>query len=307
MKKKILASILAVAMMFTLTACGSSQAGVQMKEDGSIMTYTEEDLPEGLYVKSGDTYYPLLNATEADAAEANYQWFTEFDQLIPEMGEDDTLILYSTSEVPQSFTFWKMTDFGYTVGIRFQQAETSKDLTFPSDQNGYCSYSPVGTYILETTFGGAGVSNVKIEEVNGKEFKETMLTTDGFMKGLTKDAMYKFWYYQGTVYKSVNIKADTHVFIEDYDLSTASYVELKDKFFEVNLPNGIENGYWFVEGYGMFKYSGAETDLILEDADSESPINEDELIEPETTEQDTGTDISEQTETNEESQETVEE
>ena len=156
MKKKILASILAVAMMFTLTACGSSQAGVQMKEDGSIMTYTEEDLPEGLYVKSGDTYYPLLNATEADAAEANYQWFTEFDQLIPEMGEDDTLILYSTSEVPQSFTFWKMTDFGYTVGIRFQQAETSKDLTFPSDQNGYCSYSPVGTYILETTFGGAG-------------------------------------------------------------------------------------------------------------------------------------------------------
>lgn len=243
-----------------------------MGEDGQIMSYTEEDLPEGMYIKTGDKYYPLLNA---GSSEMNYQWFTEYDDLIPEFTKDSTFILYSESEVPDSYTFWKMIDFGYTVGIRFTQDADTGELTFPNDEDMYCSYSPVGTYVVENTFGGS-ISNVRIKEVNGKEFKETMLTTDGFMKGLTKDAMYKFWYYQGTVYKSVNIKADTHVFIEDYDVTTSSYVELKDKFFEVNLPVNMENGYWYIDGIGMFKYSGADEDMILEDTtDTDSDIVED--------------------------------
>lgn len=274
-KKKILTSILALFLTFTLVGC-SEKASIVMNEDGSIKTYTEEEIPEGLYVKKGDTYSPLLNTSPGEDvdSESNYQWFTEYDQLIPEMTENDKLILYSEGEVPEAFTFYKMTDFGYTVGIKFTQDEATKKLTFPSEANGYCPYSPVGDYILETTFSD-GVSNVSIKEVNGKEFRETMLTTDGFMKGLTKDAMYKFWYYQGTVYKSVNIKADTHVFIEDYELSTGSYVELKDKTFEVNLPASIENGYWLIDGYGLFKYSGPETDLIL-DGNEEDLISGDE-------------------------------
>ena len=270
MKKRLLAGMLALVLMFSLTGCGGGAGGVQMNEDGSLKTYTEEEIPEGLFIKSGNTYYPLLNATEEGSKEKNFQWFTEFDHLIPELKEGDTLILYSNSEVPENFTFWKMLDFGYTVGIRFVREEKTQSLNFPGEQTGYCSYSPVGKYILETHFQGSGVSNVRIKEVNGKEFKETMLTADGFMKGLTKDAMYKFWYYKGTVYKSVNVKADTHVFIEDYDLVTASYVELKDKAFEVNLPNGIENGYWFIDGYGMFKYSGPDTDLILDPGSNSS-------------------------------------
>ena len=276
-KSKILASILAIALTLGLTGCGS-EATIIMNEDGSIKAFTEEEIPEGLYVKSGDNYYSLLNADPGEGSDeedaSNYQWFTEYDQLIPEMTEKDKLILYSEGEVPETFTFYKMTDFGYTVGIKFTQDNVTKKLTFPSGAGGYCPYSPVGDYILETTFGGS-VSNVSIKEVNGKEFRETMLTTDGFMKGLTKDAMYKFWYYQGTVYKSVNIKADTHVFIEDYELSTGSYVELKDKTFEVNLPASIENGYWLIDGYGLFKYSGPETDLIL-DGNEEDLISGDE-------------------------------
>lgn len=269
--KRILAGLLSLTLIFVLSGC-SEKKGVLMGEDGQIMSYTEEDLPEGMYIKTGDKYYPLLNT---GSSEMNYQWFTEYDNLIPEFTKNSSFILYSESEVPESFTFWKMIDFGYTVGIRFTQDTNTGELTFPGDSEMYCSYSPVGSYVLENTFGGS-ISNVRIKEVNGKEFKETMLTTDGFMKGLTKDAMYKFWYYQGTVYKSVNIKADTHVFIEDYDVSTSSYVELKDKFFEVTLPVNMENGYWYIDGLGMFKYSAAEEDMILEEEPS-SDISEEEL------------------------------
>lgn len=264
--KKIIASILSIIFILGLTGCGGEKTGVLMNEDGTIKTYTEEEIPEGLYIKSGDIYYPMLMT---NSRESNYQWFTEYDQLIPEMTEKDKLILYSKGAIPETFTFYKMTDFGYTVGIKFIQNEGG-GLSFPGGMDGYCPYSPVGSYLLENTF-TEGTGNITIKEVNGKEFRETMLTTDGFMKGLTKDAMYKFWYYQGTVYKSVNVKADTHVFIEDYELSTGSYVELKDKTFEVNLPASIENGYWFIDGYGLFKYSGPETDLILEG-------NEEDLI-----------------------------
>ena len=93
MKKRLLAGILAFVLVFSLTGCGGNKSAVQMNDDGSIKAYTEEEIPEGLYVKSGDNFYPLLNANPK--SEMNYQWFTEFDQLIPELKEGDTLILYS--------------------------------------------------------------------------------------------------------------------------------------------------------------------------------------------------------------------
>ena len=73
MKKRLLAGMLALVLMFSLTGCGGGAGGIQMNEDGSIKTYTEEEIPEGLYVKSGDNFYPLLNANPK--SEMNYQWF----------------------------------------------------------------------------------------------------------------------------------------------------------------------------------------------------------------------------------------
>ena len=87
MKKRLLAGMLALVLMFSLTGCGGGAGGVQMNEDGSLKTYTEEEIPEGLFIKSGNTYYPLLNATEEGSKEKNFQWFTEFDHLIPELKE----------------------------------------------------------------------------------------------------------------------------------------------------------------------------------------------------------------------------
>ncbi len=264
--KKLIVVVLALVMVLSFTGCGDSNTGPAMNKDGSMMAYTEDEIPEGLFIKTGDKYYPLLLT---GTAEENYRWFTKYDNLIPEYTKDSKFVFYSNGKIPEAFTFWKMIDFGYTVGVRFIQDKGA--LTFPSEEELYCPTSPIGPYVLEHTFNGS-TKNVRIKEVNGKEFKETMLTTDGFMKGLTKDAMYKFWYYQGTVYKSVNIKADTHVFIEDYDMSTASYIELKDKVFEINLPVGMENGYYFVDGFGLFKYTGAdEKDLISDDFVSDNP------------------------------------
>ena len=45
-KKKILTSILALFLTFTLVGC-SEKASIVMNEDGSIKTYTEEEIPEG--------------------------------------------------------------------------------------------------------------------------------------------------------------------------------------------------------------------------------------------------------------------
>lgn len=265
--KKLIVGALALVMVLSFTGCGNKDTGPVMNKDGSIMSYSEDEIPEGLFVKTGDKYYPLLRT---GSPEENYRWFTKYDNLIPEFSKDSKFVFYSNGEIPQAFNFWKMIDFGYTVGIRFVQNQGA--LTFPSEKELYCPSSPVGPYVVNRTFNGE-IKNVRIKEVNGKEFKETMLTTDGFMKGLTKDAMYKFWYYQGTVYKSVNIKADTHVFIEDYDMSTASYIELKDKVFEINLPVGMENGYYYIDGFGMFKYTGAaEKDLISDDNSSVGEI-----------------------------------
>lgn len=276
-KKFITLGLIAVLSMTILTGCGSKSGGVVMNPDGTMKSFTEENLEEGLYVKKGDLYYPVLNAMSSDTGQ-NFMWYTSFDQLIPEynLADGDKIIFYNESEVPMIFTLWKMTDQNYSVGIRFVQDGEGGFITFPSDEQDYCSYSPVYEYVKSTVFAQTGTPRIK--ELNGTEFKETLLTPDGFLKGLTKDAMYRFYYYQGTVYKYVNIKADTHIFVEEYDKSTASYVELKAKVFEINLPEGMENGYWYFDGYGMMLYKGPTTDLIEDNSSSNNNILPDDEL-----------------------------
>lgn len=266
-------------MVLSLAACNKSDTGVQMNDDGTIKTFSEEELYDGIFINKDGVYYPLLNSTGEKPNEdlsgvddsSSHIWFTEYDNLIPEYDAQnkDQLVLYNVKKVPDSITLWKLDDFGYSVGIKFTTNEDGS-ITFPKedDNNNYCKYSPVKDVIKENVLTDSE-AKIRITSINDThEFSATDLNADGFMRGLKEGYMYKFNYYAGTVFKSVNIKADTHIFLEDYSVSAASYTELKAKTFVVNLPtDSMENGYWNIEGYGMFKYIGSNTDTIGDSSD----------------------------------------
>ena len=261
MKNKLMLILSILILTLTLSACSKKEEGGGIvASDGGPLTYSESDLVEGIFAMKGKKFQALLNPPPA-AQSASHIWFTGYDKAIPVVEKGDKLVLYSEEAVPSELEFVKLNDFGYTLGIMFPQATEDGRLTFPTTSTSYNPNSPVFKHVSSNVFTGSP-SAINIKEVNGKEFKETMLSVDGFMKGLTKDAMYKFYYYQGTVYKDVNIKADTHVFLKDYVLPSGSYDQLKDKTFVVNLPSSIETGYWYIEGYGMFKYEDEEKSVI---------------------------------------------
>ena len=61
-----------------------------------------------------------------------------------------------------------------------------------------------------------------VQQINGIDFKTSMLTSSGYLKGLTKDAMYKLTFYQGTYYKDITIKADSLLLYQSGKYSTSS-------------------------------------------------------------------------------------
>lgn len=275
-KKMLL--LFAIILSFSFVGCQKETKSI-VSSDGTPLSYNESDLPQGVYILKDKKYYSLLNL--GSSMTRNYIWYTGYDKAIPTLEKGDKLIIYTPQSVPSELQFAKLNDFGYTLGIKFKKRDQDGFMSFPKDNGSYNPTSPVSKVIGKVNSEAKG-TRIDIKEVNGKEFKETMLSVDGFMKGLTKDAMYKFYYYQGTIYKDVSVKADTHVFLKDYTLPSGSYDQLKDKTFIVNLPSSIEDGFWHIEGYGMFRYIGDEDNSIKENTktnsdnfgDEETPIDD---------------------------------
>lgn len=282
-KIKKLLLLFTIILSFSFVGCQKETKSI-VSSDGTPLSYNESDLPQGVYILKDKKYYSLLNL--GTSMTRNYIWYTGYDKAIPTLEKGDKLIIYTPQSVPSELQFVKLNDFGYTLGIKFQKRDQDGFMSFPRDSGSYNPTSPVSKVIGKVNSEARG-SRVDIKEVNGKEFKETMLSVDGFMKGLTKDAMYKFYYYQGTIYKDVSVKADTHVFLKDYTLPSGSYDQLKDKTFIVNLPSSIEDGFWHIEGYGMFRYIGDEDNSIKENTktnsdnfgDEEKPVEDNKIDE----------------------------
>lgn len=275
--KRLIFGLLACLMIGTLTGCSGSGQSL-MNSDGGPITYKESELPEGYAIlKEDGLFYKPLNTmgSEDNASDDSgnvYTWFTEeYDNAIPKMSSDDKLIFYSTTSRPSSVVLYKMTDYGYTVGTTFKYGTATGDessgIKYMQFGKVYNPFSPIESYIGQALSTEAVVS---IQEINGKTFKASMLVDGTFLKGLTKDAMYKIGYYEGTIYKSINIKADSHLFLQEYSTVVSSYTELKSTYFQINIPEDLAPGYYYIDKVGMFYYQGVIVDIDAEDIEDES-------------------------------------
>ena len=256
--KKFLIAILCLLTMVSLTACGEKQEPI-VDENGDVIHYEEAEIAEGYYILKDDGfYYKITNAgCDTDNNGNIFTWFTEpYDAAIPRMTTKDKLLFYSETTRPESLTLYKMTDYGYTLGILFNVEDNSGDLKHPQIINfsqTFNPYSLVQSVVESTVTGGA---TTYITGINNHDFSTNLLVDNSFLKGLTKDTMYQLEMYCGTVRKTVNIKADTHLFLQESTYTTSSYEELKTKCFQIYLPSNLNPGYYYCENFGLFYYEG---------------------------------------------------
>ena len=105
--------------------------------------------------------------------------------------------------------------------------------------------------------------------------------------------MYKLSFYEGTVYKSVDVMADTRLFLIKNEYASAKYIPHKNIYYEVVFPEDLPNGYYVIPKIGMFHYN-VDSNIILPDIDIPEVT---EVQEEEGTTTDTSTETTSERET----------
>lgn len=261
--KKFGTLIILLVLILSLTACGGKENPIAGR-DGSILVFKDiQTLDDGYYVvKSNGNIHPLLSeGISGNNSASTIVWFRDFDKLIPVFEEGDSLIIVRStgfSNTEQS-TFIKMRDSGWTIGGTFESSlirTSDNDVKTAIRFSGkYSPYSQAGEAV--TNIMGKNTQEPLLD-INGQDFTPNMLSSNGVLQGLTKDAMYQFRYYVGTKYQFINMKADTHVFEAEREFTSPEFIEEQSTYFTVQIPTGLEKGYYVVNGFGMFYYNAGE-------------------------------------------------
>lgn len=252
---------LCVAMML-FASCAKEKKPIATR-DGTILTFKDiKALDDGYYVvKANGNIHPLLSEGINGAFDETIVWFTKYDKIIPIFEEGDQLIVVKSDpfEENEPSKFTKMRDVGWTIGAKFnvsllREGETGQatKIRFSGE---YCPYSPAAEAVAASM---GRYDKEPLLDINGQEFTPNMLSPNGILQGLTKDAMYQFRYYVGTKYNTVNMKADTHVYEAENVFESKDYIKKQSTYFVVPIPEGIEKGFYVVNGYGMLYYNAGE-------------------------------------------------
>ncbi len=255
--------------MEALTITGPKALSLDELEDGNY------------YIKDGDTFYalpdPLITSeVESDTLipeEANdlrlAQLTTAQSVGMPTLYNDTQLIYYNSSNTPliedaetgeqmaMPKTYWveRYKDQGYTLGIsRLSPDESGKIKLNTSNTSSVFADSSAGQNI-DTTEGASYI----ISSIAGKELTSDSLSPSGTITGLVKDQSYKVDIYSGTSYVGGDYIADTHA-LTSYELYEVTDYTLSTGYVTINIPTTYQNGYYYINGAGMFKYvNGSKT------------------------------------------------
>ena len=262
-KRLLILPILAAAFVLLSGCQKKSTVPEGLDENYNLLPVTSIDYQGMYYIRSADgkSYYPLSTKGISGKDEGTYIWFTDgYEHYIPEYTEGCSLVYVNRTARPSLTTIYEMNDTGYTIGVQFEPfdelGETCVRFTPVT-----CPYSPI-TARLGKAY--AEPKATKITEINDTTFKRAMIDSYGFIHGLEANCMYKLSFYEGTVYKSVDVMADTRLFLVNTGYTSAKYIPHKNIYYEVVFPEGMPNGYYVIPDFGMFHYN-VDSNIILPD------------------------------------------
>lgn len=260
-KTKLVLAITAVCML--LTACNNPLDLLKKEEkpvEYALTPVPSDQLSENMfYVKNGDQFFPVrmgqTNIPEDDliAKEANPSRiisFTKDDVMIPTLYKDDSLVYYTTASVP-SFTWERMKDYGYTIGMyNLKEAESGKvQFVVGESKTDHNSAAFAGLANIDI-----GNSVVVLDKVGGQSLSADRLSDCGSIDGLKADEMANIDLYIGTQHYTIESTVDTHVLASMELYQTNEYNLLPEGYASVKIPDYFLSGYYFINGVGVVRY-----------------------------------------------------
>lgn len=281
MKKLIPVMLLAILLIGVLSSCGQEEQ-VLTNQKGEAMEYTMGTLEStGFYVynKKKETFTPLMTGASgyqglvAEHDPSRFIWFGSKDHdlvsLIPKVDNKTTqlvLVQNQSGNMPDSYVLEKYKNLGYTLGVNFSFEDTGDQLYI--NKNSPCESSMAKEEL--SSLSGQLLPVHKINDSENLPFNN--IDTDVMMLlGLEKDKKYKVSVFDGTFLKHLVFIADTIAFKSQQLIVLDNPIKVTENdYFVVNLPNNLDKGYYYINDFGLFKYTGESTVAPKKETKTES-------------------------------------
>lgn len=221
-----------------------------------------ENMESGMYyVIHNNTLYPCYADTQTydygDPPEYGPEYNNRFDIFtsesivdIPTLFEGDKLYYYNEEGVLMYSTFERYKDLGWSIGLRNLKSTPAGYVYLNLEDEDEESPCILGS--LES-MRDISETSILIDKIGG-----IRLTSDycenGIINGLIEGVSYDLEVYNGTNYYYYTSTVDTRYFqsFEVYRLD--KYLPLQDYLYEIEIPEWLPEGYYDVDGVGMFRY-----------------------------------------------------
>lgn len=234
---------------------------------------TRDKIEDGVfYVKDDDLFYelpmgetniPEENRLTDEVDNSRIISFTKDDTLIPTLYKDTKLIYQTKGSIP-TFTWERLYDGGYSLGMFLMKDSTSGNVHFvvgTSKTNHQSSaYELLSKLDLANT-------EITIDKINNNLISSDMLSPGGGLLGLNKDEECVTDLYLGTRYIQAKLVADTHILSSIDVVTSAKYRLNSDGYAEVTIPKDLQSGYYLMDGMGVVRYVKGEKAKGYNDVD----------------------------------------
>lgn len=280
--KKVIAILLLFCMTFSLSGCSlfSTLSGVSASkptkfsnvndlESGKAYVWHDEkvdNISDDLGKKLDyDVFFTCITGDinfKGDELAEVYEyprsiWVDEEkDNQIPTVTSKDKLLYISDTQIPDSISFERFADYGYTIGVSnmvadggghyfIQYAETDED-----DYKYYIDMKSDASQLSEFTT----ITKLYLDKVGKTNVTKDNVSDGGTVLGLTKGKSYVCEFYTGTYYQDFQLKANIHSFGSFESFTSYDYEFLHSNCIAITIPDYFVSGYYFVNGVGLFRY-----------------------------------------------------
>lgn len=250
---------LALSLSIAVLSGCSAKIFEEKNPEKVMKRYSKENLEDGgFYVKDGTGFfkpYKKESGFSTSASSSRIFWMEEKEEeLIPVLYKGEVLSYVSSSSTPSKFSIERFKDCGYSVGIRgFLPVKNGQLLQYTASTSNLKEGS--SAYEL---FNGINAQKLTVSDMNGSPVSEQSFTYGGVLAGLEQGKTYALGVYVGSFYKVHEVTADTRILASDSKVELDGISLTRNGYYAVQIPEGLESGYYYAEGYGFFKYVNRE-------------------------------------------------
>lgn len=281
-KRFLIGLIFILTLISTLTGCSSEESewDFDVKGDDKVIYELEGEKKETsttvyedgmFYVRHSNgrdepVYFGYATFNEGSTSNTpdngRVMWFKDDFENIPTLYAGDSLIYYTKDILEEEFNYERFYDYGYSIGICGLEPSTSGRYKISTEVDDNNTYPGGDTDVLLTL----NNDELLLDKIGGEKVREnknnpndSFLTQIGSIAKLKEGGKYTVEIYEGTIQHNYTFTADVRLLGSVEVVETNDYTFQSDNVICLNIPQEFNNGYYLINGIGVFRYVSDNT------------------------------------------------